>query len=124
VPVATDGFQSTPPRGTVLSIAALPDGRAALAYATAANGINVGFFDGTAWSAFRAVPGATFGAAQFGPVSVARGVDGAVLELAFLDTDLHVRHTRLTDEASWTWSAPVMVGDASSHTRVWIATGP
>jgi hypothetical protein len=123
MPIAMDGWQSNPPRGSMFSLAALADGRVALAYPTSSSAIKVGFFDGSSWSAFQTVPGAMIGG-YFGPVSIARGVDTDLLELVYVDATNHVQHMRLIDAASWAWSSPVMVGDTSVHTRVALAAGP
>jgi hypothetical protein len=109
-----------------MSVAALPDGRIALAYATAASAVNVGFFDGTAWGAFSAVPSAA-PMGTFAPVSIAAGSTGAVVELAYIDQNYYLRHTRLTSESSdaaWTWTAPVVVDSTQSYGSVWIASSP
>lgn len=112
-----------------LLLTSLPDGRVALAYlshvaAESAAMVRVGFFDGSSWSAFREVPSvrAAYTSIMF---ALARGAAGsAVLELAYVGSTLRdVRHTRLTDEATWTWAAPV-VADAANRDCIGLAVGP
>lgn len=104
----------------------LPDDRIALAYLTQTSGIGaiaIGFFDGTAWSAFRRVPGATVAFASY-PIAIGRGVEGAALEVAYIEaTTNHLQHVRLTDEAPWSWTSPTTV-DATSYDCVALASGP
>jgi len=57
-------------------------------------------------------------------ISLARGAIGAELDLAYLDVGNHLQHTRLTDEAGWTWSTPVAVDASTTYSAVWIAAGP
>jgi hypothetical protein len=107
-----------------IALAGLPDGRVAMAYVATAGAIKVGFFDGQAFGAFTAVPMVTSNAVPV-PLSLARGAYGsAVLELAYLDTSLHVEHTRLTSEAQWTWSTPIVVDATQGYNLVSLAVGP
>jgi hypothetical protein len=112
------------PATVPFALTALPDGRVAMAYVTRAGAVKVGFFDGSAWGAFTAVPAVTAYTGAL-PLSLARGAYGsAVVELAYLDTALHVEHTRLTDESRWTWSTPVVVDGSQQYVLVSIAVGP
>jgi hypothetical protein len=110
-----------------LLLTSLPDGRVALAYLThvPAEGtamVRIGFFDGSSWSAFREVPGARafYTSLMF---ALARGAGSAVLELAYVDSAHAVRHTRLMDEATWTWTAPT-VADGGIRDCIALAVGP
>ena len=122
--VATDVV--TAGYGTPFSLTALPDGRVALAYATASSAIQVGFFDGSAWGTFSAVPSAV-PTGTFAPLSITHGIGGDVLELAFIDQNYFIRHARLTSESSdsaWTWTTPVVVDSSQSYSFVSIASSP
>jgi hypothetical protein len=119
--VATDAVSDT---FMGLAIAALPDGRVALAYETTARGVSVGFFDGSTWSAFQAVPTAALPNSVSVPLSVAHGGVGAVLELAYVDASLHLQHTRLLTETPWVWSTPAPVDASQTYGLVSIAVGP
>ena len=55
-PLASDLIVSSQ-LGAPSQLAALPDGRVALVYLTTKNTLSGGFYDGTAWSTFRTVPG-------------------------------------------------------------------
>ncbi len=113
--IATDARFGRPP-----SVAALPDGRVALSYTNKSTpAVEVGFFDGTAWSAFATVPGIS--PSQFFPGAIAQGLAGDVLELVYIDASQATQHTRLTNESTWTWSAPIAVDPPSSYTRVFLA---
>jgi hypothetical protein len=103
---------------------ALPDGRVVLAYTGFKSGstgnVEVGFFDGAAWSALRSVPMVGAGSVYVN-LAVAHGAPGAVVELVFIDVNGHLRHTRLTNEAGWTWTAPAIVDDSKACGLVSIA---
>ena len=97
---------------------ALPDGRVALAYWTQDQAIKVGFFDGASWSEFKVVPGAF--AMGYSPLAIIHGAPGAVLELLYSQRpaqppdppsadDYYLKHLRLTDEETWTWTPPALV---------------
>ena len=109
--------------GSSMSLTALADGRVALAYADNAAGIEVAFYDGTAWSALQTAPATVATSTGAGhPVSVTRGVGGDVLELAYVrQTDGYLGHIQLLDEASWKWSTPVIVDSTTTYGIVSIA---
>jgi hypothetical protein len=114
--VATSARTGEPP-----SLAALADGRLALAYMNATSAkIDVGFFDGTSWSAFTPVPG--IAPSQFFAPAIAGGIVGDVLELVYIDANETLQHVRLTNEAAWTWSAPVAVDSANAYAEVYLAS--
>jgi hypothetical protein len=89
--------------------AALPDGTIAMAYvATVAAGgspLQVGFYDGTTWSAFR---GAT-GVYTSDLFDICRGAAGAALEVVYSDANNNFYHGRLTDRANWVWQAGISI---------------
>jgi hypothetical protein len=105
---ATGVYTSMSYVGTPVSLAALPDGRVAVAYFQQAGTIQIGFFDGTSWGTPKTIPGVTASVA-WGPLSIAPGVAGAVLEVAYVGSS-GVEHVRLSNEASWTWTSPVVIG--------------
>ncbi|MGD0530653.1 MAG: hypothetical protein ABSE49_36305, partial [Polyangiaceae bacterium] len=114
--VATSARTGEPP-----SLTALADGRVALAYTSATSAkIDVGFFDGTSWSAFAAVPG--IAPSPFFAPAIAGGIAGDVLELVYIDANEALQHVRLTNEAAWTWSAPVLVDSANAYAEVYLAS--
>ena len=118
--VATDasGFRA-------FSMAPLLDGRVALAYVDNADHVRVGFFDGSAWSAFDSLTLTPNLFPVNAPMAIARGANGdAVLELAYA-SDMGVWHTRLTRESPATWTTPVLVGGSTAQFGgVWLAVGP
>jgi hypothetical protein len=99
--------------GRMSFAAALPDGRVAVAYETTSAGVKVGFFDGATWSAFAAVPGVTVGFSRF---AIARGTNGAILELVFIDGNDTLRHARLLPVGGWT--APVLIDGSREYFHV------
>ncbi len=111
--------------GRPFSLAALPGGRAALAYVDATSALRLGFYSGS-WTSFQVVPGTGTGSALY-PISIARGAFGqAVVEMVYLDgtgSSLGPKHVRLTSEAMWTWSAPFDVA-AASFEAAYVAVGP
>jgi hypothetical protein len=104
----------------------LADDRVMLAYLTqgsTAGAIGIASFDGTSWSAAQRVPGANVAASSY-PFGVARGIEGAVLEVAYLEaTTNHILHVRLMDASSWSWTSPAVV-DATVYDCVALASGP
>jgi hypothetical protein len=105
----------------VFSLAPLSDGRMWLAYVNTSNIVQVSSFNGSAWSAFRSVPGVTTSAYGYYPVSLTHGVGGHVVELAFIDSSGKIQWTSLTDESKWAWSTPVVVANSTSYGFVSIA---
>jgi hypothetical protein len=99
------------------SLAALPDGRIALAFAGSA-GLEVGFWNGTSWGVFQSV-----GYDGVTSLSLAPGATGAILDLAFVQGINTIVHARLTDEATWTWSETV-VDSFELYSTVSLAEGP
>lgn len=111
----------------VVALAALPDGRVALAYQSSTGAIEVELFDGTTWSAPRAVPMATLAPTQSATqytLSIAPGVAGVVLEVAYADASWALRHVRLLDEAMWSWSTPASLDATRQYSLVSIASHP
>jgi hypothetical protein len=111
----------TPERS--FALAALPDGRVALAYVDGSNSHagRLAFFDGS-WGQFASVPGSG-GVGEF-PIAIARGANGeAIVEFVYIDGSGALQHIRLTDEASWTWTSPVAVAPGSFR-AAYIAVGP
>jgi hypothetical protein len=112
--------------GAPFSLAAMPDGRVALAYVDTSSAIQVAFFDGTTWGPFSAVPSAV-PVGTLAPLSIAHGIAGDVLELVFIDQSYFIRHARLTSQASdsaSTWTAPVVVDTSQTYGSVSIASTP
>ena len=123
IPVVTD-LPSTL-RGTPMAIAAPTDRRAALAYVASTGAVKVGFWSGTAWGAFQAVSSVTATTSAEAPaIAIARGASGAEIELAYIDGSSHLGHTRLVDEAAWTWTTPVAIDAVGTYGMVSIAVGP
>ncbi len=120
--VLTTGF------GMPFSMTALPDGRVALAYATTSSGINVGFFDGTAWGAFAPIPTAIpIPSGTYAPIAITGGIGGDVVEVVYIDQNYFLRHARMTSmatEAGATWTAPVPIDSSQPYGFVAIATSP
>ncbi len=113
-------------QGAPFSLAALPDGRVALAYLDATQAMHLAFYSGSTWGTFSSVPGTCDHFPRF-PISIARGANGtAVLELAYLDGTGDSRtpqHIRLTGESPQTWSSPVKIA-TGGFDSVRIAVGP
>lgn len=111
-------------------LAELADGRVALAYWTNLQGIKIGFFDGSNWSDFRAVPDAF--ANGYSPIAISRGAPGAVLELLYNQRPGSppepsaplLRHARLTDDKTWSWTAPKVIDAAHIWATIAIAAAP
>ena len=126
-PVSSD-FVGGSFRGFML--ASMPDGRIALVYRATPTGgsapiFRFGMFDGASWSAFTPVPNAITGSSQWMPLALARSADaGAVLDMVWIDNMSHLQHSRLTDVAARTWSAPVAIDPATTYSCVAIASGP
>ncbi len=124
--IATDS-SATQQDTTHTSLAALPDGRVALAYWTNTGAIKVGFFDGDEWSDFTEVPDAR--AEAFSPVAIARGIGGAVAEVLYSrapdgDQAFELMHTRLIDEGAWTWTEPDVVEGEQRWATIAVSTSP
>lgn len=115
VPIGTDVARSAL---SPFALVAQSDGTVALAYATETSKIKLGFWNGTTWSSFQEIPGVTV-SAQYGPLGLARGIGNASLELVFLDANIHVAHTRLTN----TWSAPKVIDPDHEYVMLAIASG-
>jgi len=108
------------------AVTSLRDGRIAIAYSGDGGVIRAGFFNGATWTELKTVP-LTPGANRFArrPVAIARGVaPGVVLELVYIDDGRIVRHARLTDEATWKWSTPVMIKTTASYDIVHLTASP
>jgi hypothetical protein len=106
-------------------MAALPDGRAVLAYTTSADGVAGALYDGATWTAMPAIPGATV-AAYSSAVTLAPGAEpGVVAEIVFQHNAIErAYHTRLTDAASWTWTVPVAIAGTDNWADVHLAARP
>lgn len=130
------------------SLAALPDGRVALAYwtvtalgAAPSGNIKLGFFDGSSWSDFKVVPDAV--ALSYSPIAISRGAEGAVLELLFSQNPAAdqpavgspclrpdqkeswcLKHMRLTDEADWSWTPQKPIDAGHQWFNISIAATP
>jgi hypothetical protein len=111
-------------QGRAFAIAALPDGRVALAYVSTSSALNLALYDGTSWGAFTAVPVAAASSPRV-PVAIAAGIGGtAVVELAYLDANRHAQHTRLTSESPLTWSASTPIDATNVYDKIELASGP
>jgi hypothetical protein len=97
------------------ALAALPDGRVAFAHEDGSQNVDVSFWNGTAWSAEKAIPSGYNAQTGYQGVAIAPGVGGAALEVVFIDRDQAVQHWRLLDEAKWTWSTLGYVDGDISH---------
>ncbi|WP_394834472.1 hypothetical protein LVJ94_49050 [Pendulispora rubella] len=108
------------------AVTSLRDGRIAIANGDDTGAIRAGFFNGTKWTELKTVPlapAATLYANR--RVALARGVSaGVILELVYLADDRIVRHARLTNEASWTWSTPTMVKPSGTYDMVHLTASP
>lgn len=120
--LATDVVQTSGVTSPMV-LTALRDGRVALGYLTATRGVSVGFYDGASWSPFRAATGVS-SIPQASPFALTRGADAsALLELVFVDASTRqLRHTRLTDEAAFRWSAPATIDSTRQWMSVWLAS--
>lgn len=104
-------------------LSALPDGRVALAYWADQYAVKVGFFDGQSWSDFKVVPGVK--AEGYSPVAITRGFSGAELELLYTQqSTFELKHTRLTSEASWSWTEPQVVDADYDWATIAVAASP
>jgi hypothetical protein len=105
------------------AMTALPDGRVALAYLSAASVVKFALYDGTSWGAVATVPGTVTSVRV--PVAIAAGVGGsAIVELAYIDANRHPQHTRLTSEAPLTWSGNQAIDGAETYDAIDLASGP
>ncbi len=90
-------------------LAVLGDGTIALAY-FATGAVKIAFYDGTSWSTFQVAPD-VYPSLGFQPLDIARGASGALLELAFIDSNNNLFHVRLTDRTNWTWTSVTAIDD-------------
>lgn len=120
-PLATDIAPAL--NSSVHVLAALPDGRVALAYLVASTfAMKLAFFDGTAWSAFATIPGTSTRFAR-GPIALAAGLgDSAIVEVVYVDASRNAQHTRLTGESPPTWSTATAV-DTKEYDTIFLSSG-
>lgn len=102
---------------TQVSLAALPDGRVAAAWTGLDGRPAASILDGATWS--DAGPAVPSGVTSASPPSIAPGIAGADLELAYLDAAGRVQHVRLI---AGEWTAPAQAGGQSGLSCAAIAT--
>lgn len=101
------------------ALAALPDGRAILAYQGTNNRLYYAFHAPMGWSVPAEVSSVT--EQLLAPPAVATGVGDAVVDLAYVTTGGLVRHVRYQDDA---WSDPVDIGTFPGITHLALASAP
>jgi hypothetical protein len=105
--------------GRPASLAALSDGRVAIAFPDTSSKIEVAYLSGGSWTTPAPVPGVTPVSNGVYPVSLAPGLGTDVLELAYINASGAL--AVVSETSAGTWSTPTVVDSSQSYSVVSIA---